>query len=165
MIDPTLTGALNNQYNFERYSEAIYTAMAGALDALNLVGMAKYLRGRAGEEHAHAEKFAAYILDRGALLTVDALPKPELPPSTEPVTIGLDIFTQALEHERKVSTRIELLYQVATQLGDGRTNEFLHWFLHEQVEEERSLEEIITRFKLAGTDGSAILLIDHWLGE
>lgn len=165
MLEPTLAGALNNQYNFERFSEAVYVALAGKLDNLNLVGMASYLRKRAGEEHSHAEKFAEFIIDRNGVLVVDALEKPEPLDQADPMQAGLEAFSRALEHEHKVTARIEALYQIGLQIGDFRECEFLHWFLKEQTEEERSLEEIITRFKLAAGNGAAILQIDHWLGE
>lgn len=164
MLDPTLQVALNNQYNFERYSEAVYLAFAGDLEYLNLTGMAAFMRKRAGEEHAHAAKFAEYITDRNEKLVVDGLPRPEGSSTWDVMTMGQALFNQALEHERLVTSRIEALYGLSCKLEDGRTCVFTHWFLTEQVEEERTLEEILTKFTLASGNGAAILLIDKDLG-
>lgn len=165
MLDESLTISLNSQYTFERYSEAVYQALAVHLDYLNMVGMAAYMRKRAGEEHAHAGKFAEYLVDRNAVATVAALEAPQVPTITDTLLVGFECFQKALEHERVVTSRIEALYQIADEVEDGRTCVFLHWFLAEQVEEEKSLEEILTRFKLASGNGAAILIIDKALGE
>ena len=165
MLDENLVVSLNNQYTYERFSESVYQALAAHVDRLNLVGMASYLRKRAAEEHTHAEKFAEYLIDRNAVATVGALDAPEPPAQNDLMLVGIECFTKALDHEKTVTARIETLYRIAEEVEDGRTCVFLHWFLTEQVEEERSLEEIITRFKLASGNGAAILMIDHWLGE
>lgn len=165
MLDENLVVALNNQYNYERFSEAVYQAMAAHLDYLNLVGMAKYMRKRAGEEHTHADKFAEYLTDRNAVANLAALDAPQIPVQTDPMLVGFEVFTKALEHERTVTARIEALYRIAGELDDGMTRVFLHWFLAEQVEEEKSLEEILTKFRLASGNGAAILLVDEALGE
>jgi ferritin len=165
MLNQNLLTALNSQYNFERFSSAVYTSLAAHLDTLNLVGMAKYLRGRAAEEESHAGKFENYIIDRNGVLVVDGLPKPEPCGESDILKCGETCFSLALDHEHNVTTRLEMLYALAESAEDPRTCVFLHWFLTEQVEEERSLEEILTRFKLATGNGAAILLLDHWFTE
>lgn len=164
-LDPTLQVALNSQYNFERYSSAVYLALAAHLDMLNMVGMAAYLYKRSGEEEGHAHKFQEYIIDRNAKLVVDALPRPDEMSDLSPMTAGRAAFRLALDHEHKVTVRIEELSKLAAGLGDQRTREFLDFYLPEQVEEERTLEEILTRFQLAEGNGAAILMLDKELGQ
>ncbi len=164
MLDEIIATALNNQLTFERYSEAVYQSLAAQLDALNLTGMRDYLLKRAGEEHSHAEKFREFIADRDSLPVIDALPKPEVELGSDLIQAGKAAFTLALEHERKVTARISALFDLARKMRDPQTEVWLHWFLIEQVEEERSLEEILTRFALADS-GTGILLIDRMLGE
>ena len=41
----------------------------------------------------------------------------------------------------------------------------MHWFVEEQVEEEKAATEVVERLKLAGEDGAALLLVDKELGE
>jgi ferritin len=164
-LDATLQVALNNQFNFERYSSAVYLSLAAHLDMLNMVGMAGYLYKRAGEEESHAKRFREYIIDRNAELIVDALSRPDEIADLNPMTAGRVSFQAALDHEHKVTVRIEELSALAARLGDQRTREFLDFYLPEQVEEERTLEEIITKFSLAEGNGAAILMLDKELGS
>ena len=41
----------------------------------------------------------------------------------------------------------------------------LHWFVNEQVEEEKSATEIVERLRMAGEDSAALLLLDSELGQ
>lgn len=154
--------ALVSQFNFERYSADVYYAMAGALDTLNLVGFASYMKKRADEERSHAEKFRSYMADRNVLPKIDALPAIGTPAGTL-MEIGEASFAAALTHEYKVTERIWSLCDVSEAAGDKATCEFLLWFIHEQVEEVKSLEEWLTRFELARGNGAAILDLDREL--
>lgn len=48
---------------------------------------------------------------------------------------------------------------------DHATFNMPQWFVNEQVEEERSFEEVVTKLKLAGNDTRAILFLDSELGK
>lgn len=162
----TLIGALQEQMNFERYSADVYYALAATLDDINLTGMAAYMYKRAEEERGHARKFTDYLADRFVRPVLSALPDPnkvQLP--DDPMAAGQIAFQAALEHERIVTARIRALYDMGYEENDPETQQFMLWFLGEQVEEERSLDEILTKFKLAAGDGAAILKIDHKLGK
>lgn len=166
MMEEVVVDALNSQYNFERLSSALYDALACDLDYLNLVGMAKWMARQADEEQGHAEKFSTYITDRNCRVVVGAIPEFQNPLGESGIfDAGLMAFEKALEHEKKVSARIQALHDIAVQSGDDTTAIFLQWFLTEQVEEEKTVEEIITKFKLAVGNGAAILEIDEELGE
>jgi ferritin len=159
-----LVNALQEQLNFERFSADIYDGLAGQLDTLNLTGMSAYLAKRAGEERGHAHKFASFLADRGHTPALSALPDPMIPAGADPMGAGARAFSAALAHEVKVTERINALYTLAFDEDDPATEDFLRWFVTEQVEEEKTLEEILTKFKLAAGNGAAVLLIDHELG-
>jgi ferritin len=164
-MDQTLAQALNNQFTFERYSADVYYALATRLDYLNLTGFSAYMHKRAGEEREHARKFADYLADRDVLPVIDALDKPPVGALTvEIMGAGAACFQMAIEHEYKVTDKINMLYDLAEEVGDPPTKVFLHWFITEQVEEVRSLEEIKTKFALAAGNGAAILQLNDELG-
>lgn len=164
MLETEMLESLNRQWNFERYSAAIYHALANHLDAINLTGFAKYIRARGDEEQCHARKFEEYILDRGGRPDMAALPKPETALDFTMTGAALSVFAAAYEHEKAVTERIKLLYAEAGEAEDYQTLEFLHSFLKEQVEEERTLQEHIAKLTLAGSDAAAILFLDHEIG-
>ena len=70
---------------------------------------------------------------------------------------------KTLEHEKKVTKRINDLANLARKDGDHATEAFLQWFIMEQVEEESSAAEILQRLNLVGKDGTGLLTIDSQL--
>ena len=57
------------------------------------------------------------------------------------------------------------LYALANELDDYATQAHLKWFLDEQVEEEKTITDILGRLELAGDDKTAILILDQALSE
>ncbi len=155
MLDPKLETALNDQMNLEFASAHVYLAMAAHMDGRNLVGSATWMRMQAGEERDHAMRFFEHILDRGGRVRLGMIDAP-------PDDFGspLETFSRALEHERKVTEAILTLSKKA----DRTTEVFLEWFITEQVEEERSVEQIVGSMELAGDSGAALLILDRELG-
>jgi ferritin len=68
-----------------------------------------------------------------------------------------------LEHEREVTAMIEELYREAESENDYATQVLLEWFIEEQVEEEKSVTEIVDHLKLVGDDGTGLLILDSRL--
>lgn len=161
VMDEPLRQGFMEQLNFERYSAEVYLSMAWAVDVTNLTGFSKYLQGRAGEEREHAAKFSQYLSDRNLRPEYRAIPQFELPRWGTLEDAGLAVFQAALAHERIVTSRIHTLYGIAEEADDPSACVFLHWFITEQLEEEATLEEWVTRLTLAKGCISAYLAIDQ----
>ena len=158
MISQPMTDALNDQINKELYSAYLYLSMAAYAEDSGLSGTANWLSIQAKEEMTHAEKFYRYINSQGArvvLAAIDAPPKDFESPQS--------VFQQVLEHEQKVTASINNLVNIAADEKDHATEIFLQWFVSEQVEEEESANEILSRFKLAGGVGGGLFMIDKEL--
>lgn len=56
-------------------------------------------------------------------------------------------------------------YEFATHKKDHATYNLLQWFVKEQVEEESTVSEIISKLKLVKEDGYGLLMIDNELGS
>jgi ferritin len=76
-----------------------------------------------------------------------------------------EIFQIVLDHEREVTGMINKLYEQAISENDHATSVELQWFIQEQVEEEKSANEILDKLKLAGDNSSALLILDAQLSE
>lgn len=162
ITDNQLVQGLQGQLTFEYFSEKVYQSLRWQLDALNLVGMARYLKKRGKEESYHAKKLARYISDRGISPIVDAVPAPTAKVTPDVFKAGAQAFAAALTQEQVNTKRLHDLYTIA-EGSDPDTCIFLQWYLTEQIEEEKSLQLILTKFELAGNDGDAIMRIDHQL--
>jgi len=160
MLDKKMLDALNKQMNAELYSWYLYLAMATYFESELLQGCANWMKIQAKEEMGHAMKFFDFIGERGAradLAKIDA-------PKAQWKTV-LEVFTETLEHEKKVTAGIHKLVDLALELKDHATNNFLKWFVDEQVEEESTAELIVHQLKMAGTDGRGLFLVDRELGK
>jgi ferritin len=165
LTDRALVDALVRQYNFERYSADIYLSLGAQLDILNLTGFAHWMYAQAGEERSHADKFKEYLIERNVMPVVAAVPAPNHVVTNALMDAPRSAFEMALAHEKLVTERINDLYGLARETEDYPTEQFLHWFVKEQVEEEHSLEEILTKFAYAAGNGAAILMLNEELGE
>ncbi len=158
MISKKMAKALNDQVNKELYSAYLYVAMSAHSSEENLKGFAHWLAEQAKEETSHALKFYKYLLDQGAGVKLLAIAEP--PASW---TSSVKMFAEVLAHEKKVTASIHRLVELATAEKDYATQVLLQWFVTEQVEEESSAEEILSKLKLIGQDPRGLFMVDREL--
>lgn len=156
MIDEEMVNALNKQLNAELYSGYMYLAMAAYFESIDLPGFANWNRVHAQEEFTHGMKFYDYLVSRGARVTLTEI---EAPPTEWEGAFA--VFDHVLRHEQMVTGLINKLVDLAISQKDHATNNFLQWFVAEQVEEEETAGGILKKVKLAGDDSSALLLLDR----
>jgi len=160
MLSEKMQNALNDQLREELYSAYLYLSMSAYCETLSLPGFAQWMRVQYEEEMVHAFKFFDFVHDRNGRVTLQAL---DQPPAEFSGPLGM--FEQTLAHEKHITRRISELYQLAMEEGDYPTQTFLQWFITEQVEEEKSVTDIIETLKIIGDgDGHALLMIDRELG-
>jgi ferritin len=122
--------ALNDQIGREMGASQQYLAAAIYYDEQTLPRLAQLFYGQAVEERGHALMMAKYLLDMGVRPTVPGVSEPhgEFDDVVAPIAI-------ALEQERKVTDQISQLTSIAREEGDFVSEQFMQWFLKEQVEE------------------------------
>ena len=160
MFSKELLDAMNEQMKNEFLSAYLYLAMSAHCDAVNLHGFAHWLRLQYQEETGHALKIFDYIAERGATVHL----KPIGGPQTEWESPQA-VFEAVLKHEQHVTSLINKLVDLAIQESDHASNNFLQWFVAEQVEEEASADAILQKLKLAGDDGAGLFMIDQELSQ
>ena len=77
----------------------------------------------------------------------------------------MDAFQHSLKQEEKVTQQINDLYEVAEQVKDHASKNLLLWFLNEQMEEEKTVRDMLDRLKLAGDDAASLLVLDREAGS
>jgi ferritin len=160
MLNPKMQDALNEQLNRELYSSYLYLSMSAYFDSVHLLGFAGWMRVQAQEEIVHALKYFDYVKERGGRTML----APVEGPPTEWES-SLPAFEQAYEHEVEVTARINGLVDLAIQLSDHAASNFLQWFVAEQVEEEASVDTVVQRLKLVGSDSAGLFMLDAELGK
>ncbi|MDD1774860.1 MAG: ferritin [Methanobacterium sp.] len=160
MLDKEMEAAINKQLNAEIYSSYLYLSMEAYFETIDLSGFARWMRAQAKEELDHAMKFYDYLVTRGARVTLTAI---ETPPTEWESTLA--VFDHVYKHEQLVTGLINKLVDLSISLSDHATNNFLQWYVAEQVEEEESASGALQKVKLAGEDSSALLMLDQELGQ
>jgi len=137
----------NRQVEREGYSSNLYLAMAVWAENKGYPGIASWLYAQAEEERVHFLKFIKYINERGGCAVIPAFKQP--PVEYKNVQ---KLFDDVLKHERFITASINEIVEATIEEKDFNTNNFLQWFLTEQVEEEASVRTIIDKLKLVGTE-------------
>ena len=158
-LTPALEDAFNDQITLEFEASMVYRQLAIEMETRDLPGMAAWLRHQADEEIVHANKFIDHVADRDNHPEIRAISAPGLT-----VESPLETFRAALGHEERVSESIRALYRSTEEAGDLDSRPLLNWFLNEQLEEEATVKEIVSRLELVGKDGPGLLRLDAELG-
>jgi ferritin len=160
MLKSSVEEALNSQLNFEMTSAYLYMAMAAYFESQNLAGMSNWMTIQLQEELQHSNKFYHFINERDGrvdLRDIKILKKDWNSP--------LEAFEESLEHEQKVTARINNLVDLSLKESDHATNNFLQWFVSEQVEEEASVKQIVDKLKFIKDNPVALFMIDQELAS
>ena len=159
MLSEKLTKAINRQINREIYSGYFYLGMASYAANCGLNGVANWFRKQFGEELEHADRMFDYVNKRGSKVVLEAI---ETPP--QDFKSAADLFERTVAHEKAVTGLINDLVKLAKEEGDKETEDFLQWFVKEQVEEERTPAIWLGKVKPVEKDCEALNAVDAELG-
>ncbi len=158
MISKRMNEALNTQMNFENESAHVYLAMASYLRKESLDGASSWMIKQYKEEKFHGKKMYNYIHEQDGDVVITGFETPK----NEYQDI-LDVLETALAHEKEVTRRIYDLMKLAKEENDYATEVFLAWYIEEQVEEEDTLRDLISRYHLYPK--AHLLIFDREMGS
>ena len=159
MLEKKIEDALNEQINAELWSAYLYLSMSLNFETQGRSGIANWFKIQFQEEQAHALALMDYVNSRNGKVILK--PIADVPVEWETPEAA---FEATLEHEKKVTAKINNLYAMAEELKDFATRQKLNTFVAEQVEEEDTVRQIIDDLNLVGKDGTGLLQIDRELG-
>jgi ferritin len=159
-LEDKMLNALNDQINKEIFSAYLYYSMAAYFDSMNLEGFANWMKVQAKEELTHAQKLYDYIYDKGGIVELDNIDKPKKEWGSP-----LEAFKDAYEHELLVTQSIDKLVDLAKELNDHATQNFLQWFVNEQIEEEANTKKIVDTLQMIGESKTALFMFNGQLGS
>ncbi|MPQ43844.1 ferritin [Clostridium tarantellae] len=158
MLSENLLNELNEQVNFEFYSSYTYLAMSAFAESVDLSGFANFFRVQAQEELFHAMKLYDYIFQKGGVVKLDTVQKP----NSEFKDI-IDAFEKGYEHEKLVTSKIYKLADIASEEKEHATLSLLNWFIDEQVEEENNFNSLLKRVRRSEGNPAALYMMDDEL--
>jgi len=160
MLNLKIEKELNKQLNREYFSAYLYLSMAAYFESENLKGFAHWLKVQVKEETTHAMKFFDHILERNGKVTLDKIDSPKTT-----WTSPLEAFKDVYEHEKKITQYINEILNISKSENDYATENFLQWFVAEQVEEEAQSLEILQKLEKIGSSSGGLFVLDHHLGK
>ena len=155
IISSAIVDTMNQQIKSEFTASAQYVAIAVYFDDEGLPDLAGFFYRQAEEERMHGMKFVHFMLDAGV--------KPTIPATRElrnDFSGAADAVAYALEQEVRVTNEINNLVSIAKENKDHTSENFLQWFVNEQVEEVSSMTSLLQTIKHAG---SSLLLVEDYV--
>jgi ferritin len=138
MAAPAFVELLNAQIGNEFAAHQQYVACAVYFDELTMPRTAQLFFDQATEERNHAMMMVRYLLDADAPVAI--------PGVVGPVTTFEDVVTPvslALEQEKRVTQQINELIGIARRENDYSSDQFMQWFIKEQVEEVSKMSDLL----------------------
>jgi len=138
MAEKSFAAALNEQIANEFAASQQYVGMAVYYDADTLPRLAAFFYRQALEEREHAMMMVQYLLDVGEEVQI-----PDIKAQATSYSDGVTPVKQALEQEKRVGEEIFALFELARELKDYRAEQFMQWFVKEQVEEVALMGDLL----------------------
>jgi ferritin len=138
---------LAEQVRHEFTASQQYVAIAVWFDGKDLPRLAAHFYQQSVEERNHAMMMVQYMLDRDWPLTIPGVDevRNEFDRPVSPIEV-------ALQQERAVTAQIEAIFRAARSEGDVLGEQFMLWFLKEQVEEVAAMSTLLSIAERAGED-------------
>jgi ferritin len=130
---------LNAQIGNELAAHNQYLACAIYYDAQTMPQLAAFFYAQALEEREHAMMMVQYLLDSDAEVAIPAVPAAVSTFDDIVAPIAL-----ALEQEKRVTSQINELTRIAREKVDFASEQFMGWFIKEQVEEMATMSDLLT---------------------
>jgi ferritin len=156
LISEKLVSAMNEQVGRELGASSQYVNIAAYFDSESLPELAAFFYRQADEERMHAMKFVHYIVDAGGKVAIPAIDEPIAALESAEHAVKL-----SLEWELEVTNQINQIMNMAIEEKDHIAQDFLRWFVNEQLEEVSTMDELLTVIRRAGESG--LLFVEEYL--
>jgi bacterioferritin B len=157
MADKSFADAINEQISNEFAASQQYIGAAVYYDSETLPRLAAFFYRQAVEERNHAMIMVQFLLD-----TDEAVVIPDIKSQQTKYDDVAGPVKMALEQEKRVSSEIDALFKLAREAGNFQGEQFLTWFIKEQVEEVRSMNDLLNVVEISK---DTPLLIEEFLAR
>ena len=151
MTAPRFAAQLNEQIGNEFAAHQQYVACAIHYDTLTMPQMAAFFYGQALEERDHAMMMVQFLLDTDCEVKIPGVEAPTT--AFENIIAPVEL---ALAQEKRVSEQVFALTRTARDENDFSAEQFMQWFIKEQVEEVATMNDLLTVVTRARDDIEAI---------
>lgn len=158
LISKKMTAAINKQIGNEFGASLQYVSIGAYFGTESLPELSRFFHAQANEERDHALKFVNYVVDAGSEVVIPAVPAPK-----SGFTSAEEAVKLSLEWELTVTKQIGSLVDLARAEKDHTTENFLQWFVNEQLEEVSTMDTLLRMVRRAGEKG--LLFVEEYLAR
>ena len=158
VVNQKIVSAINEQMGHEFGAMLQYYAIAAHFGAEGLPELSAYFYKQAEEEKKHALRFIQFVIDTGARVQIPSVSAPRAH-----FEVAEDAVKLSLEQEQQVTTQINVLVSMAKAESDYTADNFLQWFIKEQLEEVASMGQLLRIVQRAG-EGN-LLRVEEYLAR
>jgi bacterioferritin B len=149
--------ALNDQIANEFSASMQYIGAAVHYDAETLPRLASFFYRQALEERTHAMMMVQYLLDVDEEVRI-----PDIKGQQTSFDDDVAPVRMALEQEKRVGEEIYALFELARETKDYRAEQFMHWFVKEQVEEVALMQDLLNVVERSADN---LLLVEDYVAR
>jgi ferritin len=157
MADRTFADALNEQISNEFAAHQQYIGAAVYYESETLPRLAAFFYRQAVEERNHAMMMVKYLLDAGEDVRI-----PDIDSKATRFDDVVAPVRMALDQEKRVTEEINALFKLAREKEDFQAEQFMQWFVKEQVEEVALMNDLLT---VADRSSDSPLLVEEYLAR
>lgn len=144
LISEKLNQSMNKQIGSELGASNQYLKIAAYFDSESLPELAGFFYRQSDEEREHAMKFVHYIIDAGGVVEIPAIGAAPAEVASAEAAVKM-----ALDWELEVTKQINSLMDQAISEKDHIAQQFLSWFVDEQLEEVSTMDALLSVVKRA----------------
>ncbi len=159
-MEKSVNKVFNEQITMEFYSAKLYLQMSEWLLEHGWVGASHWFDIQYQEEVAHAFGLIRWLRSQDGQVRYEAIEAPK-----SDFASLLDIFKEALAHEKEITASIKNMVKVARAADDQSSEIFLNWYIMEQAEEEENQRDNILGVERCKECQAALLEFDEYLGK
>jgi ferritin len=157
LISKELENAINKQIGAEFAASLQYVSIASYFDADDLPQLAAFYYRQADEEHMHAMKFQHFLIEAGGQVRIPAITETKYDFANAEECAQL-----ALDWETEVTSLINGLMDIAVNDKNYMAQQFLNWFVTEQLEEIATMNTLLNTIRRAGNN---LLWVEDYLAR
>ena len=157
MTEKSFPDALNEQIANEFAASQQYVGAAVYYDGETLPRLASFFYRQAEEERTHAMMMIQYLLDVGEEVRI-----PDIKSQQTRFDDGISPVRVSLEQEERVGREIYALFALARENRDYRAEQFMQWFVKEQVEEVALMSDLLNVVERSREN---VLLVEDYLAR
>lgn len=155
MLSEKIEKLFNKQIKIEAESSQIYLSMAIWCETKGYEGIASFMYANSDEERMHMLKLVKYVNERGGIAKISSLKEPAADFGTLK-----EMFTIVLNHEIFVSKSINAMVDLTFIEKDFASNNFLQWYVSEQIEEEAQSRNVLDKINMIGDNKGGLYQFD-----